>query len=65
MSDLVPTLDLVEQGQPSKTEAIIGGAILAASLKPGTRFDGHGMRITRCAGYEVTDAADYQLPIWP
>jgi hypothetical protein len=64
MSDLGPTLDLVELRQPSETEAIIRGAILAESLKPGTGFDGHGMRITRCARYEVTGAADYQPTIW-
>jgi hypothetical protein len=62
MSDLGPTLDLMEQGP--ETGAVIRGAILAESLKPGTGFDGHGMRITRCARYEVTNAADYQPPIW-
>jgi hypothetical protein len=64
MSDLVPILDLVEQRQPSETEAVIRGAILAESLKAGTGFDGQGMRIIRCARYEVTGAADYQPPIW-
>ena len=64
MSDLVPILDLVEQRHPSETEAVIRGAILAESLKAGTGFDGHGMRIIRCARYEVTGAADYQPPIW-
>jgi hypothetical protein len=64
MSDLAPILDLMEQGQPSETEAIIRGGILAESLNPGTGFDGHGMRITRCARFEVTGAADYQPPIW-
>jgi hypothetical protein len=62
MSDPVPTLDLMEQGQG--TGAVIRGAILAESLKPGTGFDGHGMRITRCARYGVTGAADYHPPIW-
>jgi hypothetical protein len=62
MSDLVPILDLMKQGQPS--EAIIRGGILAESLNPGTGFDGHGMRIMRCARFEVTGAADYQPPIW-
>ena len=52
----------MEQGP--ETGAVIRGAILAESLKPGTGFDGHGMRITRCARYEVTGAADYQPPIW-
>ena len=64
MSDLAPILDLMEQGQPSETEAIIRGGILAESLHPGTGFDGHGMRITRCERFEVTGAADYQPPIW-
>ena len=52
----------MEQGQPSETEAIIRGGILAESLNPGTGFDGHGMRITRCARFEVTGAAGYQPP---
>jgi hypothetical protein len=60
----VPILDLMEQGQPLEAEAIIRGGILAESLKPGTGFDGHGMRITRCARFEVTGTADYQPPIW-
>jgi hypothetical protein len=64
MSDLVPILDLMEHGQPSETEAIIRGGILAESLNPGTGFDGHGMRITRCARFEVTGTAGYQPPIW-
>jgi hypothetical protein len=64
MSDAALILDLVEQRQPSETEAVIRGAILAESLKAGTGFDGHGMRIIRCARYEVTGAADYQPPIW-
>jgi len=62
MSDLVATLDLMEQGQD--TGAVIRGAILAESLKPGTGFDGQGMRITRCSRYAVAGAADYQPPIW-
>jgi hypothetical protein len=62
MSDLVPILDLMQQRQPS--EATIRGAILAESLKPGTAFDGHGMRIIRCARYEVSGGADYQPLIW-
>ena len=52
----------MEQGP--ETGAVIRGAILAESLKPGTGFDGRGMRITRCSRYEVTGAADYQPPIW-
>ena len=52
----------MEQGPD--TGAVIRGAILAERLKPGTGFDGRGMRITRCARYEVTGAADYQPPIW-
>jgi hypothetical protein len=62
MSDLVPILDLMEQRQPS--EAIIRGAILAESLKPGAGFDGRGMRVIRCSRYEVSGAADYQPLIW-
>ncbi len=64
MSDLVSILDPMEQRQPSETEAVICGAFLAESLKAGTAFDGHGMRIIRCARYEVAGAADYQPPIW-
>jgi hypothetical protein len=60
----MPILDLMGQRQPSETGAIIRGAILAESLKPGTGFDGHVMRIIRCARFEVTGAADYQPPIW-
>jgi hypothetical protein len=52
------------QRQPSATEAVIRGAILAESLKPGTGFDGHSMRIIRCSRYEITGAADYQPPVW-
>jgi hypothetical protein len=37
MSDLVLILDLMEQGEPPDTEAVIHGAILAESLKPGSR----------------------------
>lgn len=54
----------MEQRQPSETEAVIRGAILAESLKPGTGFDGRGMRIIRCSRYEITGAADYQPPVW-
>lgn len=64
MSDQVLILDFMEQREPSETEAVIRGAILAESLNPGTGFDGHGMRIIRCARYEVTGAAEYQPPIW-
>jgi hypothetical protein len=52
----------MEQRQPS--EAIIRGAILAESLKPGAGFDGRGMRVIRCSRYEVSGAADYQPLIW-
>jgi hypothetical protein len=31
---------------------------------PGTGFHGHGMRIIRCARFEVTGGADCQPPIW-
>lgn len=54
----------MEQRQPSETGAVIRGAIVAESLKVGAGFDGHGMRIVRCARYEVTGAADYQPPTW-
>ena len=37
---------------------------LAESLKIGTGLDGHGMRLVRCARYEVTGAADYQPAVW-
>jgi hypothetical protein len=60
----MPVLEFMEQGQQSETEAVIRGAILAESLKPGTGFDGRDMRIIRCARNEVTGAADYQPPIW-
>jgi hypothetical protein len=50
--------------QLPETEAVIRGTILAESLKPGTGFDGHDMRIIRCARYEVTGAAGYQPPVW-
>jgi hypothetical protein len=62
MSDLVAILELMEQRQPP--EATIRGGILAESLKPGTAFDGHGMRVIRCSRYEVSGAADYQPLIW-
>jgi hypothetical protein len=64
MSDPVLTLGTMEQQQPSETQAVIRGAILAESLSPGTGFDGHGMRIVRCTRYEVSGAAEYQPPIW-
>jgi hypothetical protein len=54
----------MEERQHSETGGVIRGVILAESLKPGTGFDGHGMRIIRCARYEVAGAADYQLPVW-
>jgi hypothetical protein len=33
---------------------LVRGLILAESLKPGTAFHGHGMRVTRCSRYAVT-----------
>jgi hypothetical protein len=60
----MPILDRMEQREPSETQAVIRGGILAESLKPGTGFDGRGMRIIRCARIEVSGAADYQPPIW-
>src|ERR1700761_9085787 len=38
MSDLVPILDLMEQGHPSETNTSIRGGILAESLNPGTAY---------------------------
>jgi hypothetical protein len=64
MSDLVPILELMAQRQPSGAGAVIRGGILAESLIPGAGLDGHGMRIIRCARFEVTGAADYQPPVW-
>lgn len=43
---------------------VIRGTLLAESLRPGTGFAGHGMRIMRCARYEVSGTADYQPPVW-
>jgi hypothetical protein len=43
---------------------VIRGGFLAESLRPGTGFDGGGMRITRCSRYEVGGTADYQPPVW-
>lgn len=54
----------MEQRPPAGSGAVIRGAILAESLKPGTELDGHGMRIIRCARYEVSDAAAGQPPLW-
>jgi hypothetical protein len=61
MSDAVSILGRMEQGQPAEAEAIIRGGILAESLKPGTGFDGLGMRIIRCARFQITGAAEPQL----
>ncbi len=38
--------------------------ILAESLRPGTSFGGHGMRVLRWSRYEVTGAAKYQPSLW-
>jgi hypothetical protein len=43
---------------------LIRGTILAESIKPGSRFEGHGMRIISWARYEVSGTAEYQPPIW-
>jgi hypothetical protein len=49
----------------SATEApVIRGTILAESIKPGSSFEGHGMRIISWARYEVSDTAEYQPPVW-
>ena len=56
MSDRRLILGPMNQRQPSGAEDVICGAILAESLRPGTEFDGHGMRIVRCARYEGDQA---------
>jgi hypothetical protein len=43
---------------------VIQGTILAESIKPGSSFQGHGMRIISWARYEVSGTAKYQPPIW-
>jgi hypothetical protein len=43
---------------------VIRGAILAESLRPGTELTGHGMRVLQISRYEVSDAAEYQPPVW-
>jgi hypothetical protein len=43
---------------------VVRGVILAESLRPGTGFDGHEMRVARWDRYEVSDPAAYQPPIW-
>lgn len=55
---------MAPSGQAEPGAAVISGAFLAESLRPGTAFDGHGMTITRCSRFEVTDAADYQPTVW-
>jgi hypothetical protein len=64
MSDFVPIIAFMEQRQLPDAGAVICGGILAESLKPGTGFDGHGMRIVRWSRFEVTGTAGYQPPIW-
>jgi hypothetical protein len=54
----------MEERQPLGSGGVIRGAFLAESLRPGKAFDCRGMRILRCARYEVADVADYQPPIW-
>lgn len=55
----------MERSAATEPEApLIRGAILAESLRPGTGFDGRGMRIIRCRRYEVDGTADYQPPVW-
>jgi hypothetical protein len=49
---------------PEPDAPLIRGTLLAESLRPGAEFDGHGMRITRCARYEVNGVPDYQPPVW-
>jgi hypothetical protein len=43
---------------------MIRGAILAESLRPGTELPGQEMRILQLSRYEVSDAAEYQPPVW-
>jgi hypothetical protein len=43
---------------------VIRGGFLAESLRPGSGFDGRGMRLTQCIRYEVSGTADYQPPVW-
>jgi hypothetical protein len=43
---------------------VIRGTILAESIKPGSSFQGHGMRIINWARYDVSGTAECQPPIW-
>ena len=54
----------MEQPAANSGTPVIRGAFLTESLRPGTAFDGHGMRVSRCSRYEVNDAADYQPAVW-
>ena len=54
----------MEQAASAQGRRAIRGLILAESLQPGTVLPGHGMRVTRCSRYQVTDAAAYQPPVW-
>jgi hypothetical protein len=50
---------------PSAPETpVIRGTILAESIKPGSSFEGHGMRIISWARYDVSGTAEYQPPMW-
>jgi hypothetical protein len=50
---------------PTRQEMpVIRGTLLAESLRPGTGFDGRGMRVIRCSRYEVSGTAEYQPPVW-
>jgi hypothetical protein len=49
---------------PAPGPSVIRGTILAESIKPGSSFQGHGMRIISWARYEVSGTAEYQPPVW-
>lgn len=54
----------MKTSSPGQARGLIRGVILAESLRPGTSFDGHGMRVLRCSRYEVTGAAAWQPTVW-
>jgi hypothetical protein len=54
----------METDVSTKRTAVIQGALLAESLRPGTVLDGHGMRVVRISRYEVSDTVPWQPPLW-
>jgi hypothetical protein len=44
--------------------AVIRGAFIAESLRPGTVLEGNGLILVRCSRYEVRDVPAYQPPRW-